>query len=82
MVKRLTVSLNGRMTNNTSNKLYDIVVEKTKISYWFSHIVLSAITYFIDMVQTPRSIVVLRYSVAYNTIESVLMVFRIEHYHH
>lgn len=67
--REMSVGLNGNMTKNKSKHLYDITVGENQdkmLIYPYSPI---GSNYYIDIVQTPRSIVVLRYSVTFGTIE-------------
>ena len=67
--RNMSVNLQGSMTQNKSSHLYDITVseyqDKTLI-YPYSAI---GNNYHIDVVQTPRATVMLRYSAIRNTIE-------------
>lgn len=67
--KRLTVRLNGPMTQNTSKRMYDIISQEHQdkmLVYPYSPV---GGNYYIDIAQTVRATVVLRYHKALHTIE-------------
>lgn len=67
--RELEVGLSGPMTQNTSKHLYDITVQENQdklLVYPYSPV---GNDYHLDIVQTPRATVVLRYSVVFQSIE-------------
>lgn len=67
--RQVSVNLNGDMTNDTSKYLYETNIgdnQSKMLVYPYSPI---GSNYYVDVVQTPRSIVMLRYSAALHTIE-------------
>lgn len=67
--KRVSVSLNSEQTQNSSKHLYDTTLNpnsKDTLIYPYSQI---GNGYIIDMVETTRAIVILRYSLIFDTIE-------------
>ena len=67
--RKMSVNLNGVDTQNKSNHLYDITIDKNQdkmLVYPYSPM---GSNFFVDVVQTPRATVVLRYSPATKTIE-------------
>lgn len=71
--KRVSVSLNSEQTQNSSKHLYDTTLNpnsKDTLIYPYSQI---GNDYIIDMVETTRAMVILRYSPIFDTIEVSLM---------
>lgn len=67
--KRVSVSLNSEQTQNSSKHLYDTTLNpnsKDTLIYPYSQI---GNDYIIDMVETARAMVILRYSPIFSTIE-------------
>ena len=67
--RELTVSLNGSETQDKTKHLYDIVVQKNQdkmMIYPYSQL---GSNYYVDIVQTSRANIVLRYSISLKTIE-------------
>ena len=67
--RQMSVNLNSDMTQSTSKHLYDIIVQSNQdkmMVYPYSPI---GSNYYVDIAQTPRATVVLRYSFAQHIIE-------------